>query len=46
MARFTTTKRIEAPQAAVFRLFADMDHAADHLSGVVRIEKLTEGPQQ
>ena len=44
MARFTTTKRIEAPQAAVFQLFTDMDRAADHLSGVVRLERLTEGP--
>ncbi|MHC4429783.1 MAG: SRPBCC family protein, partial [Planctomycetota bacterium] len=44
MARFTTTKRIEAPQAAVFQLFADMNRAADHLSGVVRLEKLTDGP--
>ena len=44
MARFTTAKRIGAPQAAVFHLFADVKRAAEHLSGVVRVEKLTDGP--
>ena len=44
MARFTTTKRIEAPQAAVFGVFSDLDRAEDRLSGVVRLERLTDGP--
>lgn len=44
MARFITTRRIDAPQAAVFEVFSDLDQAAERLSGVVRLERLTDGP--
>lgn len=43
MARYTTTVRVSAPQAAVFNVFSDLDRAADRVTGIVRVEKLTDG---
>jgi hypothetical protein len=37
-------KFIAAPVDQVFLIFSDIDHAADNISGVIKIEKLTEGP--
>lgn len=44
MARFSTTVRVSAPQAAVFEVFSDLDRAAERISGIVHLEKLTDGP--
>ncbi len=35
---------INAPVKRVFNTFTDLDHAAEHVSGIVKIEMLTVGP--
>jgi hypothetical protein len=44
MAKFTLTKRIEAPLETVFDVATDLAHAAEHLRGIQKIELLTDGP--
>jgi carbon monoxide dehydrogenase subunit G len=36
--------RVAAPPAKVFGVFSDIEHAADRISGIKRVEKLTPGP--
>ena len=43
MGNLTMTKQIEAAPEAVFEVFADLDKFADRVSGIVRIERLTDG---
>jgi hypothetical protein len=38
------SSRIDAPIKRVFELFTDLEHAADHVSGIVKVEMLTSGP--
>lgn len=44
MASLTLTKEIAAPVEIVFALFTDLDHAAEHISGVSRIDRVNAGP--
>jgi polyketide cyclase/dehydrase/lipid transport protein len=44
MKSFSLEKFITTPVEQVFSIFSDIDHAADNISGVIKIEKLTEGP--
>jgi hypothetical protein len=44
MLEFSLTKQIQAPPERVFDVFVDLDRAADRISGIVRMEKLTPGP--
>lgn len=44
MARFSLTKRINAPLETVFEVATDLQRAADHLRGVEKIELLTTLP--
>lgn len=44
---FTTvsvSSRINAPIRRVFEMFTDLEHATEHVSGIVNIEMLTAGP--
>ena len=41
-----TITRFEAPLPAVFKVFSDLENAADRISGIKSIEMLTEGPMQ
>jgi carbon monoxide dehydrogenase subunit G len=40
----TVTRHINAPVDRVEALFTDLEHAADHITGIKRVEMLTEGP--
>ena len=40
----TLSRIIEAPPARVWQVLTDLDHAAETLSGVLRVEVLTDGP--
>jgi uncharacterized protein YndB with AHSA1/START domain len=40
----SVSTRINAPLERVFDLFTDVEHATDHVSGIVDIEMLTVGP--
>jgi len=40
------TGRIAAPHRTVFALFTDLDHAADRIEAITRIEMLTPGPMR
>lgn len=42
--KVTVHRRINAPRDEVFKLFSDFERAADHVSGIVRIEPLTDRP--
>ena len=44
MTQMRVQRRIEADVDRVFELFADFEHAADNVSGIVRMEMLTDGP--
>ena len=44
MARIVITKQVDAPVQSVFDVFTDIEKAADRISGIRRIEKITEGP--
>lgn len=40
----TLSRVIQAPPARVWQVLIDLDHAAETLSGVLRVEMLTDGP--
>src|SRR5438093_1707467 len=40
----SVSSRIDAPTRRVFDMFTDVEHAAEHVSGISRIEMLTPGP--
>ncbi|HEX2473234.1 MAG TPA: SRPBCC family protein [Lacipirellulaceae bacterium] len=44
MARFTMAKRVAAPIDTVFDAASDIEHAAEHIRGIEKIELLTPGP--
>jgi len=44
MPNFTMTKRIAAPVDTVFDVATDIEHAAEHIRGIDKIERLTPGP--
>src|SRR5438034_10439554 len=44
MAGVTVTQRIEAPVETVFRLATDLDHWAGRITGITKVERLTNGP--
>ena len=44
MPGFTMTKRVTAAPEAVFEVSTDLDHWSDRISGIQRIQKLTDGP--
>ena len=44
MAAVTVTQRIEAPVETVFRLATDVDHWAGRITGITKVERLTNGP--
>lgn len=46
MDSMTLTKCVDAPVEVTFAAFCDLDRAADNISGVVRIERLSNGPMQ
>jgi carbon monoxide dehydrogenase subunit G len=44
MVTITVSERIAAPSERVFALFTDLEHAAENIEGIVRLELLTPGP--
>ncbi|MGD9636792.1 MAG: SRPBCC family protein [Pirellulales bacterium] len=44
MAQFSMTKRVAAPVDRVFDVATDLEHAAERIRGIERIELLTDGP--
>lgn len=44
MPTLSVTEQINAPLDHVFDLFTDLEHAAEHISGIDRVEILTDGP--
>lgn len=44
MANLRVTKRIEASPARVFEAIADVPNWAEHISGIQKVEVLTDGP--
>ncbi|MFG0331454.1 MAG: SRPBCC family protein [Phycisphaerales bacterium] len=44
MAAFSMTKRIEAPVEIVFEVFTDLPRAEERISGVKKLEVLSDGP--
>ena len=46
MTTVTVSSRINAPVARVFGQFTDLEHATSHVSGIKKIEVLTQGPFQ
>ncbi len=44
MAGFKLTKRVGAPPERVFAIYTDLANAEERLSGVTRLEMLTDGP--
>jgi len=44
MAGFQVTKHIDAPPARVFECAADFANAASRITGITRVEMLTDGP--
>jgi carbon monoxide dehydrogenase subunit G len=44
MAGFTMTRHVSAPQAMVFEYVTDLRRAPERISGITRMEVLTEGP--
>lgn len=44
MPTYTTSIRVNAPQRQVFDALADLDHAPGRIRGIVRVERLTDGP--
>jgi carbon monoxide dehydrogenase subunit G len=43
MTTVTVSSRIDAPTGVVFEQFTDLEHATAHVSGIKRIEVLTQG---
>jgi len=46
MAQFSMTRRVAAPVERVFDVATDLEHAAERIRGIERIELLTEGPMR
>ncbi|MFT7463562.1 MAG: hypothetical protein ACI9EF_001907 [Pseudohongiellaceae bacterium] len=46
MNEMTLTKRVDAPLEDTFAIFSDLDRAAHHISGIVRIERDDAGPMK
>jgi hypothetical protein len=46
MTTVTVSSRIKAPVGRVFEQFTDLEHASAHVSGIKKIEVLTQGPFQ
>ena len=44
MATVTVSDEIAAPVERVFHVFTDVEHGAEHVSGIKKIEMLTPGP--
>jgi len=44
MTDFSVTRHIEAPPETVFDIATDLEHVAEHVRGIERIELLTPGP--
>ena len=44
MAKLTMTKKVEAPIDIVFDIFSDIEKATERISGIEKIEMLTDGP--
>jgi len=44
MGSFTITQRVHAPPAVVFDIATDLEHAAQHIDGIEKIELLSPGP--
>ena len=43
MARVKISTEVKAPVEKVFELFTDVEHAAEHVSGIKRIEVMSPG---
>jgi hypothetical protein len=44
MSRITITRTVRAPRERTFGVFTDFEHAEENLSGVTKLEVLTDGP--
>jgi len=44
MPKVSVTEQIDAPLERVFDLFTDLEHAGENISGIDRVEILTDGP--
>ena len=44
MARVKVSTEVKAPVERVFELFTDIEHAAEHVSGIKKIEVMSTGP--
>ena len=44
MATVKVSSQIAAPVERVFQMFTDIEHGAEHVSGIKKIETLTTGP--
>ncbi|MCZ6834637.1 MAG: SRPBCC family protein [Planctomycetota bacterium] len=44
MARIVVSKHYEAPLSRVFEVFSDIENCADRIPGILKIEKLSDGP--
>ena len=44
MAKVTVSTEVKAPVEQVFALFTDIEHAAEHVSGIKKIEVMSTGP--
>ena len=44
MGAIIVTKRFDSSPDAVFRTLTDLEHAAEHVSGIKKLELLTDGP--
>ena len=44
MAQVTVSKQIDAPVEQVFEMFTDIEHAADRVSGIKKIDVMSTGP--
>jgi carbon monoxide dehydrogenase subunit G len=44
MATITVSNQVAAPVDRAFQLFTDVEHGAEHVSGIKKIELLTAGP--
>ena len=44
MATVTVSQQIAAPVGQVFKLFTDIAHAPEHVSGIKKLELMTPGP--
>lgn len=43
MATVTVTNHVDAPVEQVFRMFTDIEHGPEHVSGIKKVEMLTPG---